>query len=257
MRYRTCFIIGAILTAYLFGLNTTLWGQEPNDVNDVAELKIIIAKLEKQIEEQEKKIKRLREELQTEKEELQAEQKENKRLTKICREAGINVEKTESPTQADYEVCTTPIEPNVLSDSMKTLGFTDLKVGELGWIDRLIIQQIIDANNAIVRVMLERGEPITPNQIDFLYKTVWLKGVQTNRFADDTSQVINHYFVITGTKTYRTAMGGQKTIYVIEPVILSPKRLKQETMRYEDLKKQWSRGVYGLKGSQKPAKTEK
>ncbi|MCJ7662961.1 MAG: hypothetical protein MUO24_01820, partial [Desulfobacterales bacterium] len=80
---------------------------------------------------------------------------------------------------------------------------------------------------------------------------------QTDGFADDTSQIVNHHFVITGTKTYNTAMGSHTTLYVVEPVILSPKRLKQETLRYEDLKKQWNRGEYGLKDSQKPVKAKR
>jgi len=245
MRSKKCFIIGVMLAACLFGLRTMLWGQEPNDIE---ELKTTITKLEKQIEQQEKKIKRLREDLQAEKE-------ENQRLTKICREAGINFEKTERPMVVDYQVCQTPIKPAVLSDSMETLGFTKLEVGELGWINGLKIEQIIDANNAIVIIQLETGEPVTNMGVPI--RTVWLKGVQTDGLADDKWLTINHHFVITGTKTYNTAMGSHKTLYVIEPVILSPKRLKQETLHYEDLKEQWSRGVYGLKGSQKPAKPKR
>lgn len=248
MRSKKRFIIGVTFAACLFGLHTTLWGQESNDVNNVVELKMTIAKLEKQIEQQERQLKRMREELQAEKE-------ENQRLTKICREAGINFEKVESPMEVDYQVCQTPIKPVVLSESMKTLEFTETEVGALGWIGSLIIQQIIDANNAIVRIRLEIGEPIS--NPERLFRTVWLKGVQTDGFADDTSQIVNHHFVITGTKTYDTAMGSHTTLYIIEPVILSPKRLKQETLRYEDLKEQWSRGVYGLKGSQKPAKPKR
>ena len=244
MSSKKCLILVVTFATCLLGLHTMLWGQEPNDI---AELKTIIAKLEKQIEQQEKKIKKIREELQAEKE-------VNQRLTKICREAGINFEKTESPMEVDYQVCQTPVKAAVLSDSMKTLGFTDLKVGALGWISSLTIEQIIDANNAIVRIQLEAGEPISPDRFYLLNRTVWLKGVQTDGLADDTWLTINHHFVITGTKTYNIAM---KTLYVIEPVILSPKRLKQETLRYEDLKKQWSRGVYGLNGSQKPAKAKK
>jgi uncharacterized coiled-coil protein SlyX len=155
MRSKKCFIVVVTLAACLFGLHTTLLGQEPNDIE---ELKTIIAKMEKQIEQQEKKIKRLREELRAGKEELQAEKDENKRLIKICREAGINVEKTESPMKVDYEVCQTPIKPAILSDSMKTLGFTKLEVGELGWIGSLDIKQVIDANNAIVAIPLYRSD---------------------------------------------------------------------------------------------------
>lgn len=245
------------LASCLFGLHTTLWGQEPNDVNDIEELKTIIAKLEKQIEQQESKIRRLREELRAGreelragKEELQVEKEENKRLIKICREAGINVEKTESPTQADYEVCTTPIEPNnILSDSMETLGFTALGVGALGWISYFPIEQIIDANNAIVTIRMVAArdptyEEIKAHKFDV---TVWLKGVQTKGRADNTLLKVNHYFAVTGTKTYDTAIGSHTTLYVIEPVILSPKRLKQETLRYEERKRQ----LYGQRGSQK------
>jgi outer membrane murein-binding lipoprotein Lpp len=251
MSTKKCFVVLAVVVC----LAATLWGQEPNDV---VELKTTIAKLEKQIEEQEKKIKRLREELRAGKEELQAEQEENKRLTKICREAGINVEKTESPMQADYEVCTTPIEQNVLSDSMKTLGFTKLEVGALGWIDYIRIEHIIDANNAIVTIQLERmleNKHLTYEQVyeqtqaHVFDRTVWLKGVQTKGRADDSSLKINHYFAVTGTTA---GMDYYTTLYVIEPVILSPERLKQETLRYKDLTKPQSQT-----GSQKPPKPPK
>jgi uncharacterized membrane protein (DUF106 family) len=72
MKFQKCFIVGVILAACLFGLHTTLWGQEPNDANNVEALKVTIAKLEQQIGEQEKKIKRLREKFQVEKEKLHA-----------------------------------------------------------------------------------------------------------------------------------------------------------------------------------------
>jgi DNA gyrase/topoisomerase IV subunit A len=228
MSTKKCFVVLAVVVC----LAATLWGQEPNDI---AELKMTIAKLEKQIEHKEQQLKKMREE-------LQAEREKNQKLTRICREAGINFETTESPMEVDYEVCRTPIKPAILSNSMKTLEFTETEVGALGWIDSLIIQQIIDANNAIVRIGLRTGGPISSPE----YRTVWLKGVQTDGFADETSQIVNHHFVITGTKTYDTAIGSQTTLYVVEPVILSPKRLKQETLRYEGLMKQWRRGKYGL-----------
>jgi hypothetical protein len=44
-------------------------------------------------------------------------------------------------------------------------------------------------------------------------------------------------------------MGSHTTLYVIEPVILSPERLKQETLHYKDLMEQQSQT-----GSQKKKK---
>jgi hypothetical protein len=94
MRFKKCFFIGVTLAVCLSGFHTILWGQEPNDVNNIEELKVIIVKLENKIEEQENKIKRLRIELQAEKAKLQAEldeqKRENERLKKLCSQAGID-----------------------------------------------------------------------------------------------------------------------------------------------------------------------
>jgi hypothetical protein len=256
MNPKKSFILVVTFAVCLFGLQTSLLGQEPNDI---AELKVIITNLEKQIEQKNRLLEKI-------KKDLIVEREEKERLIKLCREAGVSFEKTGSPVEADYQVCQTSIKPGVISDSMETVGFTKIAVGEVGWIASLKIQQIIDSNNAIVEIgqhtvgsgsggggggitRLPAGSAI-PSRLasaphrpdDIPYQTVWLKGIQTNGFADDTRQTIHHYFAVTGTKTYQTAIDSDKTLYVIEPVILSPKRLKQETLHYEELKKQMKKG---------------
>jgi len=224
---------------FVLGLHTKLLGQ---DTNDITELKTIIANLEEQIERKDRILEKIKEDVLAIKRELSAERKEKERLIRLCREAGISFEKTEDPIEGDYQVCQIPIKPAVLSDSMRTLGFTKIEVGELGWVSSLKIEQIVDSNNAIVEVHTwysDGSQNISWGVFDVPSVAVRVRGVQMEGFADDTTQKINHYFAVTGTKTYKTAIGGSKTLCVIEPVILSPKRLKQETQHYKDLKKQY------------------
>jgi hypothetical protein len=242
MNHKKSFILVVTFAVYLFGLQTSLWGQESNDI---AELKTIITNLEKRIEQKDQLLEKI-------KKDLLSERTEKERLVTLCREAGINFEKnTESPIEADYQVCQTPIKPGVISGSIppSLSGFTKIEIDALDWVDTLRIQRIIDTNNAIVEIVLHNDDGTvgigSGISTTIPCQTVWLKGVQTNGFADDTRQTINHYFAVTGTKTYQTAMGSQKTLYVIEPVILSPKRLKQQTLHYEDLKKQLKTKIKG------------
>jgi hypothetical protein len=104
-----------------------------------------------------------------------------------------------------------------------TTGITRLAVGEYGLVKRVSVTQIIDDNNAIVSIRLYRKERIlTAAQAraieKSLTKTIWLKGVSTVNYADGSGIQLNTTCEITGTKSYTTAFGSQKTLFVMEPV---------------------------------------
>lgn len=94
MRSKKCFIVGVSLAACLFGLHTTLWGQEPNDVNYIEKLKDPneeirmlqekIKQLENVVETQQNTISQLNQE-------LDEQTKKNERLKNLCSQAGIDI----------------------------------------------------------------------------------------------------------------------------------------------------------------------
>lgn len=236
----------SVIMFILLGLQTFLYGQEPNEAADP---NIIIANLEKKLEQKNRLLEKL-------KKDLIAERKEKERLMKLCKGAGINYEITQEQIQAepDYKICSTIIKPNTGSDSMATLGFTKIEPGTIGWIDYLSLHQIVDPNNAIVNIILHNADGsfqfvnYTP-----IEATVWLKGVYTQGYADGTRININHHFAVTGTKTYETAMGSKKTIYAIEPIILSPNLQKIEKAKFENLKSQYQAGKWRDSGAWPPS----
>ena len=48
-------------------------------------------------------------------------------------------------------------------------------------------------------------------------ETVWVKGISTAGFVDDSYMAFKKPMLVSGTKTFTTAAGGSSTIFVIEP----------------------------------------
>jgi uncharacterized coiled-coil protein SlyX len=85
MRSKKCLIVGLTLAAYLFGLHTTLWGQEPKDPNEkIKLLQEKIKQLENVVETQQNTIRQLNQK-------LNEQTTENERLKKLCSQAGIDI----------------------------------------------------------------------------------------------------------------------------------------------------------------------
>ena len=74
------------------------------------------------------------------------------------------------------------------------------------------VTQVIDGQN-----MLIKSTGWARPWLDF-----WVKGVLTKDIVDGETLTIPGVFEITGTRTYETVLGGSKTVFVLEPVDLTP-----------------------------------
>jgi hypothetical protein len=161
--------------------------------------------------------------------ELKAQQKENARLIKLCQRAGVY---TGKPGRRF---------PRPLRGANGQLQrLTKVELGASGWVGSVTAEQIIDANNMIVKlsVGVSRVNPrlrgktavvtrpglVSPKGLAmegypvYHTKTVWLKGINTTGLADNGGIDLNCLCHITGTKSYTTVTGAQRTIFVMEPV---------------------------------------
>jgi hypothetical protein len=96
---------------------------------------------------------------------------------------------------------------------------TVLKIGQIIYFDhdaRIKIIQIIDQLNMIVEVPTYRD---IGNYREEYEKIVWLRGLDTSKWADDTiiNPNPNQLFKITGTQKYIATLGSQSTLFVLEP----------------------------------------
>jgi hypothetical protein len=89
------------------------------------------------------------------------------------------------------------------------------RIGMIGLLGALRIQQVVGPTEAIV----ERAS--TPSY------SFWITGVRTDGIADDSEVTPVDVFQVTSTKTYATAIGSTKTIYVLEPVDIHQYLIKQ------------------------------
>jgi hypothetical protein len=90
--------------------------------------------------------------------------------------------------------------------SPTTLKFPQLKTGQIGDVPLITIFQVVDGNTAIVRLPVDED-------IDHL---VMLNGINTSGAADGRSYTYSGPFLVTGTITYSTAIGGQRTIFSLD-----------------------------------------
>jgi len=105
-----------------------------------------------------------------------------------------------------------------------------MKVGDFGRLDSMAeyeIAQIIDEGNMRLNV---RNLTFRQARVDYGDSyNVWVKG-NTKGLTDGTKIQIEDVFQVTGTKQYNTAIGGSKTVYVLEKVNVGPiiERLRKE-----------------------------
>ena len=78
------------------------------------------------------------------------------------------------------------------------------EVESFGRIGTAKVTQIVNSKELIVR---------TNDDV-----SLWIKGISTVGMVDDFHKVFKETFVCTGTKTYATAIGGSRTVFVIEPI---------------------------------------
>ncbi len=122
MKSKESFIIGIILVACLFVLNTTLWGQEdPNE--EIRMLREKIKQLENVVETQQNKISQLNQQ-------LNEQTKEIERLERLCSQAGISISPAEGKiTSKDESQNVSKITLNQLQ-KFCTTPMTDLQKEE-------------------------------------------------------------------------------------------------------------------------------
>lgn len=83
--------------------------------------------------------------------------------------------------------------------------------------------QVIWSHSAPVSIPITRGGrnyrrlPGHTQRVEF-----WVNGIQTGNLANDMSHTLGQVFSITGNKTYETVDGSTQTVFVIEPVDLTP-----------------------------------
>jgi hypothetical protein len=120
----------------------------------------------------------------------------------------------------------TPVkEKSELKKEQQSINCLDLHVGQIGPLTNNIIiktVQIIDVNNMIAELLCDYISQYTGAEKRAIWrrttKIVWIKGINTQNMVDDqTVDVGDRVFKITGTKTYNT-IDGAMTVFVIEPV---------------------------------------
>jgi hypothetical protein len=83
----------------------------------------------------------------------------------------------------------------------------DFKVGTIGILPPLTIRQIVSQGDMIVHVDLQDDSNIS----------LWIGGINTTGMVDGQPLKIERPMKITETKTYKTAIGGSRTVFVAEP----------------------------------------
>lgn len=95
--------------------------------------------------------------------------------------------------------------------------------------DKFKVLEVVDANNVIIELWIRKpvqqlDRSLTWTNVVTIWKafktTVWLRGLNTSKWADDS--IVNpspaQLFKITGTKSYDTLFEGRKTMFVLEPL---------------------------------------
>jgi hypothetical protein len=164
-----------------------------------------IAQLEKTIEAQRRTISRAEKMVADLKKQLAEKEKENRRLLALCRKAGIETDVKQNDDEQSG--IASKFEPPL------SIG----QIAYLGGNNDITIEQIIDANNMIVRFTLEpdvRGVPSGRILSHGYSKTVWIAGINTSGLVDGIGWKTDKPLKVTGTKS-----DGINTLYVLEPFI--------------------------------------
>lgn len=74
------------------------------------------------------------------------------------------------------------------------------------------VLQVVNASEMTVEIKSHRPESGSSSR-----EVVWIKGIDTSSFAEESKIKPAGFFQVTGNKTYATVDGGQKTVFVLEP----------------------------------------
>jgi hypothetical protein len=92
------------------------------------------------------------------------------------------------------------------------------------------VRQVVDGRKAIVEMMgttLDEKTGMIYPSIDEPTQEVWLEGIDTSGMTDGKEINTTMPVRLVGTKTYRTAVGGQRTILKAEPFDITPYLVKE------------------------------
>jgi len=113
-----------------------------------------------------------------------------------------------------------PIVPEITLDQLAVGGIGRFEYPsyctESGNVVQFEVQQVIDEKQMLVRAF---------------GKLIWIQGLSTNGIVDNQHIVLDNIFCINETKTYETAIGGTKTVFVAEPFDVTPYLQEIEEMK--------------------------
>lgn len=117
-----------------------------------------------------------------------------------------------TPVEVDAPI---DFEESLPDGSIYPFNMRKPAVGDVGGIVAFKVQQVIDEDTALL------ADPFSRRNTGI---TVWAEGIDFSGAVDGESMTVDEVVKISGTKTYTTALGGTKTVMVIEAVDLDPYR---------------------------------
>jgi uncharacterized coiled-coil protein SlyX len=183
-----------------------------------------IEALQTRVAEQDATIRHLKEKLAKLRADLAESQKQHRRLKLACKRAGLSVN----------ELLNGPrLRPRGLQGIRRLYG--QLAIGQVGFLDKFVVRQIVDANNVLVdlevgpaRYSWQRWRTarnttsIVPVQVSGpATESLWLCDVNVQGLVDGQELRGWGPFIISETKTYQTITGSQ-TVFLLRPFKPAP-----------------------------------
>jgi hypothetical protein len=183
-----------------------------------------IEALQTRVAEQDVTIRLLKEKLAELRGDLAESKKQHRRLKLACRRAGLNVS----------ELLNGPrLRQRGLSGTRKLYG--QLAIGQVGFLDKFVVRQIVDANNVLIdlevgpaRYSWQRWRTarnttsVVPVQVAGpATESLWLSDVNAQGLVDGQELRGWGPFIISETKTYQTITGTQ-TVFLLRPFKPAP-----------------------------------
>jgi hypothetical protein len=123
---------------------------------------------------------------------------------------------------------------------------TDLEIGNLG--------PLLDGSAKVIQVISDtemRGQFLSQkawsvggqHQADCWQKAVWFQGVDTKKLADGVTITLEGSFIVTGTRRFKIAGGGQRTEFVVEPL---------DEVRWKSAYQEWKKSAATRPAEQRP-----
>ena len=123
------------------------------------------------------------------------------------------------------------------------LPTTDLSIGMIGYFGKkswINVEQIVNGTEMLVKRRWRTDHTVYENpqmwgrRVRYTERNVrkdydafyWIKGVPTKGHIDGEENPLEGVFEVTGTKIYTTAIGGSNTVFILEPVVISPELFK-------------------------------